>query len=130
MRGAGQILGLWLALGACAHVACLERHAGETLSAFAFPQTLPGKTARRTWGADACSVRRGGNMARVAQRGPRLNMQLDVGGGLFKLEQLASQGVAAELQHLSPASVLLIFAAGEAPENIRRKERSRVCSNA
>ena len=118
MRGAGQILGLWLALAACARVACLERHAGKNLAAFAFPRTLPGKAARRTWGANACSVRRGENMARVAQRGLRLNMQLDVGGGLFKLEQLASQGVAAELQHLSPASVLLIFGAGEARGNI------------
>ncbi|KAJ1474920.1 hypothetical protein T484DRAFT_1830456 [Baffinella frigidus] len=51
-------------------------------------------------------------MARAARRGPGLRMQVDVGGGLFQLERLATQGVAAELLHLSPASVLLIFAAG------------------
>jgi hypothetical protein len=123
MRRAGRIIGLWLALGACARVVAF---APTTLLTGPKGRTLPaGKAAWGTWGGAACAARRGGDMARVARRGPGSRMQVDVGGGLFQLERLATQGVAAELQHLSPTSVLLIFAAGEGRGIIRCTQRVR-----
>ena len=104
-------------LGICAEVLGLERHNAVSQMAFTLSPTPFPRT--RVAARGPCSSV-GSTLSYPRRIFPRtvqgfangLKMQMDFGQSLFNLERLASAGVSAELQHVTPTSAILIFAAG------------------